>query len=83
MSFKGLQSEDAFEGSINKAPTFLAERRFSRELPQSSVKQLFTGGDLLAVLTTGFGKSLIAKEGCVVIVIKRAWKAYATPTSRL
>ena len=49
MSFKGLQSEDAFEGSTNKALTFLAERGFSREFRQeqkSSVQQLF---DLLAV----------------------------------
>ena len=86
------EGEDAFEGSINKALTFLTEQGFSRELQQeqkSSVKRLFTGGDLLAVLQTGFGKSLIfqvlalAKEGCVVVVIKWGWKAYATPTSCL
>ena len=39
------------------------------------MKQLFTGGDVLAVLPTGFGKSLSfqvltrAKEDCVVLVI--------------
>ena len=50
------------EAALPKALNFLSERRFNRELRQkkkSSVKQLFTGGDLLAVLLTGFGKSLI------------------------
>ena len=51
-----------FEAAIQKALNFLSERGFNRELRQeqkSSVKQLFTGGDLLALLRTGFGKSLI------------------------
>ena len=51
-----------FEAALQKALNFLSERGFNRELRQeqkSSVKQLFTGGDLLAVLPTGFGKSLI------------------------
>ena len=51
-----------FEAAVQKALNFLSERRFNRELRQeqkSSVKQLFKGGDLLAVLPTGFGKSLI------------------------
>ena len=51
-----------FEAALPKALNFLSERRFNRELrrkKKSSVKQLFTGGDLLAVLPTGFGKSLI------------------------
>ena len=88
MSIKGLvakiepnmaeEGEDVFEASLYEALNFLAERGFSRELRQeqkSSVKQLFTGGDLLAVLPTGFGKSLIfqvlalLKEDCVVVVI--------------
>ena len=49
----------------NAAPDwlgYLIARGFNRELRQeqkSSVKQLLTGGDLLAVLPTGFGKSLI------------------------
>ena len=51
---------------------------FSRELRQEercSVEQLFSRGDLLAVLPTGFGKSLIfqvlapMKEDCVILVI--------------
>ncbi|XP_068687830.1 ATP-dependent DNA helicase RecQ-like [Montipora foliosa] len=51
-----------YEAALQKALNFLSERGFNRELRQerkSSVKQLFTGGDLLAVLPTGFGKSLI------------------------
>jgi len=51
-----------FKAALQKALNFLPERGFNRELRQeqkSSVKQLFTGGDLLAVLPTGFGKSLI------------------------
>ena len=51
-----------FEAALQKALNFLLERGFNRELRQeqkSSVKQLFTRGDLLAVLPTGFGKSLI------------------------
>ena len=72
------EGEDAFEACLQKALTFLAERGFSHELRQeqkSSGKQLFTGGDVLAVLPTGFGKSMIfqllalMKEDCVVLVI--------------
>ena len=51
-----------FEAALQKAVNFLSERGFNRELRQeqkSSVKQLFTAGHLLAVLPTGFGKSLI------------------------
>ena len=52
----------AFEAALQKALNFLSERGFDRKLRQEqkySVKQLFTGGYLLAVLPTGFGKSLI------------------------
>ncbi|XP_015760545.1 PREDICTED: uncharacterized protein LOC107339749 [Acropora digitifera] len=51
-----------FEAALQKALNFFSERGFNRELRQeqkSSVKQLFTGGDLVALLRTGFGKSLI------------------------
>ena len=61
------EGEDAFEGSINKALTFLAERGFSRELQQeqkSSVKQLFTGGDLFAVLPTGEKSNFSSVSTC-------------------
>ena len=70
--------EDSFEACLHKALTFLANRGFSRELRQEqkcSVKQLFTGGDVLAVLPTGFGKSMIfqllalMKEDSVILVI--------------
>jgi len=72
------EGEDAFEACLQKTLTFLAERGFSHELRQeqkSSRKQLFTGGDVLAVLPTGFGKSMIfqllalMKEDCVALVI--------------
>ena len=72
------EGEDLFEAFLQKAVTFLAKRGFSRELRQEqkcSVKQLFTGGDLLAVLPTGFGKSMIfqllalTKEDSVILVI--------------
>lgn len=70
--------EDAFEACLRKALNFLAERGFSRELRQeqkSSIKQLLSGGYVLAVLPTGFGKSMIfqllalMKEASVVLVI--------------
>ena len=44
-----------FEAALQKALNFLSERGFNRELRQeqkSSVKQLFTGGDLLHALRT-------------------------------
>ena len=72
------EREDAFEARLDKALNFLSERGFSRELGQEqrcSVKQLFSRVDLLAVLPTGFGKSLIfkvlalMKEDCVFLVI--------------
>ena len=42
--------DGVFEAAFQKALNFLSEQRFNRELRQeqkSSVKQLFTGGDLL------------------------------------
>ena len=42
--------DGVFEAAFQKALHFLSERRFNRELRQeqkSSVKQLFSGGDLL------------------------------------
>ena len=47
-----------FEAALQKALNFLSERGLRQE-QKSSVKQLFTEGDLVAVLPTGFGKSLI------------------------
>ena len=67
-----------FEAALEKALNFLSGRGFSRDLRQeqkSSAKQLFTGGALLTVLPTGFGKSLIfqllafLKDNHVVLVI--------------
>ena len=72
------EREDVFQARLDKALNFLPEWGFSRELRQEqrcSVKQLFSRGDLLAVLPTGFGKSLIfqvlalMKEDCVILVI--------------
>ena len=87
-----VEEEDAFEGSINKALTFLAERRFSRELRQeqkSSVKQLFTGGDLPCCAPDRIWEksNLSSVSTCerrlCCHCYKTGWKAYATPTSRL
>ena len=70
--------EDVFQARLDKALNFLSERGFSRKLRQEqrcSVRQLFSRGDLLAVLPTGFKKSLIfqvlalMKEDCVILVI--------------
>ena len=97
VSIKGYRAQHGEKGrrvrmKRKQSSNYSAEREFSRKLRQeqkSSVNQLFTGGELLAVLPTGFGKSRIfkvlalAKEGGVVIVIKWGWKGYATPTSRL
>ena len=69
--------EESFETCLQQALNFLADRGFSRELRQeqkSSVKQLFTG-NVLAVLPTGFGKSMIfqllalTKKDSVILVI--------------
>ena len=56
------QLDVVFDAALQEALNFLSERGFNRELRQerkSSVKQLLSAGDLLAVLPTGFGKSLI------------------------
>ena len=56
------QLDVVFDAALQEALNFLSERGFNRELRQerkSSVKQLLSAGDLLAVLLTGFGKSLI------------------------
>ena len=72
------KGEDTFEACLQTALTFLTKRGFSHKLRQeqkSSVKQLFTGEDVLAVLPTGFGKSMIfqllalVREDSVVCVI--------------
>ena len=50
------------KSGLQKALDFLSEQGFNSELRQEQkfpVKQLFTGGDLLAAFPTGFGKSLI------------------------
>ena len=59
------EGEEAFEACLQQALNFLADRGFSRELRQeqkSCIKQLITGGDVLAVLPTGFGKSMIFQQ---------------------
>ena len=70
------EGEEAFEACLQQALNFLADRGFSRELRQeqkSCIKQLFT--DVLAVLPTGFGKSMIfqllalMKKDSVILVI--------------
>ena len=51
-----------FEERLSDASSYITELGFSLQLRQEqnfSVKELFKGGYLLAVLPTGFGKSLI------------------------
>ena len=66
------------EEDLQRALDFLAQKGFDRELNEeqkSAILQLMRGGDLLGVLPTGFGKSLIfqllavAKKGSIVVVI--------------
>ena len=66
------------EEDLRRALDFLAQNGFERELKKeqkSAVLQLMCGGDLLGVLPTGFGKSLIfqllavAKKSSIVFVI--------------
>ena len=50
------------EEDLQRALDFLAQKGFDRELKEeqkSAMLQLMCGGDLLRVLPTGFGKSLI------------------------
>lgn len=66
-----------YRENFTKAMNILASRGFDlkvKEEQKSSVKQLYTGGDLLGVLPSGFGKSLIFHlltllEDCVIVVI--------------
>ena len=71
-----VEMEDEFEACLDKALNILSEQGFTCDLRQEqkcSVKQLFSRGDLLAVLPTAFGKSLIfqvlalMKEDCVIL----------------
>ena len=67
-----------FDRSLQKALDILAERGFSRSLREEqeiSIRQLWLGGDLLAVLPTGYGKSLIFQllvlsknDGCAFVI---------------
>ena len=57
-----MADEEEFLIKITKVLDSLAERGFNRLLrdkQKSSLRQLLGGGDLLAVVPTGFGKSLI------------------------
>ena len=73
-----IEMEDQFQAFLDKALNILSEQGLTRDLWQEqkfSMKQLFSRGDLPAVLPTGFGKSLIfqvlalMKEDCVILVI--------------
>ena len=72
--FKMANDED----DLQRALDFLAQKGFDRELKEeqkSAILQQMRGGDLLGVLPTGFGKSLMfqllaaAKKGSIVVVI--------------
>ena len=73
-----MADEEEFSIEITKVLDSLAERGLNgllRDEQKSSLRQLLRGGDLLAVLPTGFGKSLIfqalamSKELACVLVI--------------
>ena len=65
------------EEDLQRALDFLAQKGFDRELKEeqgSAILQLMSGGDLLGVLPTGFGKSLIFQllavaKKCSIVVI--------------
>ena len=62
---------------LQRALDFLAQKSFDTELKEeqkSAILQVMRGGDLLGVLPTGIGKSLIfqllpaAKKGLIVVI---------------
>ena len=64
MKMKMENSEDIFDSAVEKALQSTSQLGISRELRAQQTKAIYTlvsEGDLLAVLPTGFGKSLILK----------------------
>ena len=79
------------EEDLQRALDFLAQKGFDRELKEeqkSAILQLMRGGDLLGVLPTGFGKSLIfqllavAKKGSIVVTKGEAIRLLRTNSSK-
>ena len=78
------------EEDLQRALDFLAQKGFDRELKEeqkSAILQLMRGGDLLGVLPTGFGKSLIfqlavANKGLIVVVKGEAIRLLRTNSSK-
>ena len=61
MSISGLKHPTWEKKGKTRSKLVYEKPFYGRELRQkqkSSIKQLFTGGDVLAVLPTGFGKSI-------------------------
>ena len=72
------EGEEAFEACLQQALNVLADQGFTSRASRRTkvfLKQLFTGADVLAVLPTGFGKSMIfqllalKKKDSVILVI--------------
>ena len=69
-------ADKSFEEMLDRAVSSRADKGFSlKEEEQISIKQLIQGGDLLAVLPNGFGKSLIFQmlalmknKSCLLII---------------
>ena len=79
------------EEDLQRALDFLAQKGFDRELKEeqkSAILQLMRGGDLLGVLPTGFGKSLIfqllavANKGLIVVIKGEAIRLLRTNSSK-
>ena len=82
-AFKKMADSLTFEAALEESLSFLSELGMSRQLrheQKEAISMLVHGSDLLAVLPTGFGKSLIfqllirvqeilsSKAACVIIV---------------
>ena len=79
------------EEDLQRALDFLAQKGFDREVKEeqkSAILQLMRGGDLLGVLPTGFGKSLIfqllavANKGLIVVIKGEAIRLLRTNSSK-
>ena len=80
--FNMADSDCDLDHRLQKALDILAERGFKRSLREEqkiSIRQLWFGGDLLAVLQTGYGKSLIFQllvlsrnAGCALVICERS-----------
>lgn len=69
-----MASEELFESCLNEVLEDLRSKGFTFSLKseqRSSLRNLFEGKDLLAVLPTGFGKSLIFQLLVLMMEVRR------------